>query len=309
MTSHPIRSAITRIDEVLKEVRDVPAWSMAPAETREVLVEITFLEAQLAELRARATAHGQTIEVEAESGATSTANWLAHHTKQTRAGAHRAATFATALSTELHEPVREALADGRLLVDQAEVIIKAIDALPDDLDPEIVKDAQSTLLDYAAEHDAKALRILGKRILEVVAPEVGEAHEAKVLEKEEREADAAASLWAVDDGHGKAHGRFVVPSSHWAMLRKALMAKAAPRHRAAVDGQAPEPGLPSAHRLGQAFCEYIETYPEDLLPHAGGVNATVVVSMALETLHGRTQGRPARHRAAYLSRPGPQARL
>ena len=42
----------------------------------------------------------------------------------------------------------------------------------------------------------KALRILGKRILEVIAPEVGEAHEAKVLEAEEREAEAAASLWA-----------------------------------------------------------------------------------------------------------------
>ena len=135
MTSHPIRSAITRIDEVLKDVRDVPLWSMGPAETREAMVEVTFAEAQLAELRARVTAHGQTVEVEADSGATSTANWLAIETRQTRAGAHRAAKLATALATQAHEPVRLALADGELLVDQAEVIIAAVDALPEDLDP------------------------------------------------------------------------------------------------------------------------------------------------------------------------------
>ena len=50
------------------------------------------------------------------------------------------------------------------------------------------------------------------------------------------------------------------------MLRKALLAMAAPKHRAEVDGQAPEPGRPSPHRLGQAFCEYIEGYPADQLP-------------------------------------------
>ena len=96
---------------------------------------------------------------------------------------HRKTKLANALAIQAHEPVRTALADGRLLVDQAEVIIAAVDALPDDLDPEIVADAQCRLIGYAAEHDAKALRILGKRILDVVDPEVGEAQEAKVLER------------------------------------------------------------------------------------------------------------------------------
>ena len=70
------------------------------------------------------------------------------------------------------------------------------------------------------------------------------------------------------------------------MLKKALLAKAAPKHRAAVDGHAPEPGQPTAHRMGLAFQEYIETYPAEALPKAGGVNATVVVTMTLETLLG-----------------------
>ena len=75
--------------------------------------------------------------VAADAGATSTANWLAHTTRQTRTSAHRLTRLATALAGQAHEPVRLALADGDLLVDQAEAIITAVDALPDDIDPEI----------------------------------------------------------------------------------------------------------------------------------------------------------------------------
>ena len=103
---------------------------------------------------------------------------------------------------------------------------------------------------------------------------------------EEREAEAAASFRMVEDGHGRCHGRFTISSLHGAMLRKQLLAIAAPKHRTQVDGQAPEPGRPSAHRLGEAFAEYIETYPTDRLPHTGGVSATVVVTMTVDTLMG-----------------------
>ncbi len=66
----------------------------------------------------------------------------------------------------------------------------------------------------------------------MVAPEVGEAHEAQLLEREEREAEAAASFRMVEDGHGKCHGRFTLSSLHGAMLKKQLLAIAAPKHRA-----------------------------------------------------------------------------
>jgi hypothetical protein len=181
--------------------------------------------------------------------------------------------------------VRVALADGRLLVDQAEAIIGAVEALPAEVvTDEVRRQAQDTLISHAAHHDAKALRIMGNRILELVAPEVGEAWEAKRLAAEE--AEAAASFRMSEDGHGKAHGRFTVPSWVGEILRKALLAKAAPQHRAAVDGQAPEPGRPTAQKMGQAFIEYITGYPADRLPDAGGVSATVVVTMDLQTLLG-----------------------
>ena len=70
------------------------------------------------------------------------------------------------------------------------------------------------------------------------------------------------------------------------MLKKALLAIAAPKHRASDRRAGPGAGRPSAHRLGEAFAEYVERYPTDQLPHAGGISATVVVTMTLETLMG-----------------------
>ncbi len=68
------------------------------------------------------------------------------------------------------------------------------------------------------------------------------------------------------------------------MLKKALLAWPH-KHRAAVDGTH-RPERPSATRLGQAFVEYVERYPTERLPDAGGLNATVVVTMPVETLNG-----------------------
>ena len=242
---HPIGVGLSRIEEELKTLRDQPAWSMGTAQTRDVMVRLTRAKAAMSELEARAAAHGQAVGVEAASGATSTANWWAHATRQTRAAAHRKTRLATALGSEVFEPVRVALAEGRLLVDQAQVIIAAVQALPEDIDPAIRDDALATLIGYAVHHDAKALRILGRRILDVVAPEVGEAHEVKVLEREEREAEAAAVFRMHEDGHGKAHGRFTIPAGTGRELRSSCWRS--PRRST---GQRGRPGTSTRAALG-----------------------------------------------------------
>ena len=109
----------------------------------------------------------------------------------------------------------------------------------------------------------------------------------KVLEREERDAEAAATFRMYEDGHGKWHGRFTLPGLHGAMLKKTLMAYAAPKHRAAVDGYLPNHARPTDHKLGLAFMEYVARYPTDLLPNAGGMSASVVVLMDYQTLLGK----------------------
>jgi hypothetical protein len=182
---------------------------------------------------------------------------------------------------EAHPGVDQALAAAAINVEQAHVIVGAVDDLPDDLDPGVVEEAEAFLLREAQDHDATALRILGRRLLEVIDPDAAEAEEARRLEAEEQAARAAASFTMSDDGQGQCHGRFTIPSLHGSMLRKALLALAAPARHPDRN-----PETPTKHRLGEAFLEYLETHPADTLPHAGGVSATVMVTVDLETLMG-----------------------
>ena len=87
-----------------------------------------------------------------------------------------------------------------------------------------------------------------------------------------------------DDGYGKVHGRFTLDTLTGAMLKKALFAIAAPKHQASKGPLGDR--LPTPERLGHAFTELVQRYPTKRLPKTGGLNATVVVLMDLETLMG-----------------------
>ncbi len=257
---------------------ETPLWTLAERESEELLVEVTRLRSRVAELELRIAAHADRVDVGAREGATSTASWWAHHTRLTRAEAHRRMRLARRLDD--HEPVADALATGDLNPDQAAVILDALESLPADLvDHETVAAARARLVVHARHHDARALRVLGRRILDVVAPEIGEEHERRTLEREERDARAACRLTLSDDGHGRTHGRFTLPTLHGEMLRKALTALASPKRTPAETDARPLP-----ERLGAAFAEYVESYPADRLPDAGGIPATLVVTLDLDTL-------------------------
>ena len=279
---HRVTSAIAETRRQLASVAGLPVWSMDATETTATIADVQSAKAQLADLEARLLSHADRIEVAAVTGATSTANWHAHATRTTRPAAHRAMRLATGLET--HGLTRTALAQGRVQVEQAEVILRALAELPDDLDPEITAKAERLLLAYTDHHDAKALRHLGRHILEVASPDTADAHQAALLEREERDAAAATRLTMYDDGHGKVHGRFTLDTVTGAMLKKALHAIAAPRHQASKGPLGER--HPTPERLGHAFTDYIQRYPAKKLPKTGGLNATAVVLIELDTLMG-----------------------
>jgi hypothetical protein len=300
---HPVAAAVTRIHAELDALVDTGVWSLRPTELATTLPALTRAKARLAELELRVAHHAARAGLGSEVGAADTTAWWATTTHMTKPEAHRLARLADALDAA-HEPVRDAMAAGNLLLDQAQVIVDAVDALPANLvDPEVTAQAETHLIGLAADHDAKALRILGRRILDVVAPQISEHHQRQVLAREEEHARQAARLTLLDDGHGRCHGRFTLPSLHGTMLKKALLAIAAPKHQAATQAATRTSGNPQSDvdaggdtgpfggrvaaplRMGQAFMEYLETYPTDRLPHAGGLDA-VVVTMDLDTLLG-----------------------
>ena len=283
---HPVTRAVTGVRDQLSEVAGMPVWSMDATETTATIAQVQSAKAQLAALEAQLLCHATRIDLPGDTAASSTANWHAAATRTTRVQAHRVVRLAEAL--EQREQTRAALAEGRVHVEQAEAILKALADLPTGLDPDLVDQAERHLLELAEVHDAKALKVLGRRILEVASPEAADAHEAQLLAKDERDAQAATRLVVWDDGHGKTHGRFTVDSSlTGAMLKKALYAIAAPKHQASKGPLGER--RPTPERLGHAFVELIQGYPAKRLPKAGGLNATAVVLIPIETLMGGLQ--------------------
>jgi hypothetical protein len=113
----------------LDGVLGVPAWSMTAGEQRRVLVELARAEARVSEVRLRVLAAADRGDVGAESGAASTAAWVAHATRQVRSVADAQVRFARLLDGGFGL-TREALAAGRVDGGQARVIVAAVQRLP-----------------------------------------------------------------------------------------------------------------------------------------------------------------------------------
>ena len=171
------------------------------------------------------------------------------------------------------------------------MIVAAVEKLPTDLaDPEVKRRAEADLVAFAATHGPKELRFLGSRILEYVAPEVAEEAERRVLEAEERQAAADAYFAMHRDGQGSVIGRFKVPLLAGAILEKHLNALAAPKHQIAIGTPRPEERVARPVKLGAAFVEYLQTRPtRSGMPQAGGIPATVVVTLSAEALTGASE--------------------
>jgi hypothetical protein len=290
---HLVDRGVAVIAGALTDLDEVSLLGLDQTATAASLVEIAAAEARLGELKHRVLAHASSVRVEEATGAATTATWLARATRTTVRSSRRAVHLAAALET--YQRLREGYAAGRVNTEQAEVIARALDAIPVDIPATVRAAAEQRLVELAAHHDACDLRMLGDRVLDVVAPAVADAHEAARLEAEERAAARKTMLTMTPDGQGSVHGRFTVPELHAGMLRKQLLAlvvhdKPTPATSPATaleqEGERPEPvKAATAVELGAALCELLERLDGSQVPEMS-TGATVVVTMTLETLTG-----------------------
>lgn len=303
---HPILECAAEFSGALGKVAMTSPVFMTNVEKRTALQALARTEAQLTELRLRVLAAADADNVGADSGARSTAAYVASATRETREAASSDVRLALALDGEF-EHTRAAMAAGAVNVAQAKVIVASISKLSDDVAPEERRAAEEFLVDKAQEFDAKELRKLGRRLFEVIDPEKADEEEGKALEREEARARAAAMFSMRDNGDGTHSGTFKLPDLHASILKKALQAITAPR-RLGSGRFDPATGkkIPYPTLLGQGLMEFLERLPLETLPRAGGAAATIVVTLDYDPpVRGRC--RHPRRRQADLSRPGPPA--
>jgi len=278
-SSHPVTVAVASARALLSSVAEAPVWSMDTGQTVATIDDVVALEAQLRQVKSRLLVQAEAVEV---SPTMSVPNWLAHRYRLSRPEAHRQGRVAKGLAT--HPATDTALGDARVNHEQADAILTGLDTLPEWLDQDLKVKAEEHLLELAKDYDAKALKNLARKILEVVAPEEADAHLAKLLERSAAEDEDANRLYAWKTPQGRWRGTFDLDGFSGDCLMKGLRAKAAPKHRASKGPLGER--KPTADRLGEAFADYVRRYPATKLPQAGGLNATAVVLMSYDTLMG-----------------------
>jgi hypothetical protein len=160
----------------LDDLAEVPLLAMTPGDKRRALTTLAQGRAQLDALALRLLADAEHTEATVESGAATAADWLAIETRQVRRDAR--SDLKLALALDQHELLAAGMATGQVNLAQARAIVASLDRLPSTgefaVSEEQRRQAEAHLVALAAEYDAHALRILGRRILEVIAPDLAE---------------------------------------------------------------------------------------------------------------------------------------
>ena len=219
--SHPVLRCLEVLESALKDVADVEPSFMSTADKRAALVAHARVQAQLTELGLRVLATAD--DVAADDGARDAAAWLDHHNRVDRATARRDQQLAEALE-QRWRVVQAAMRAGVVSGEQAHGITRALDKLPDHVGPEVRSLAEERLVAEAASFGPKELRVMGRRILDVVAPELGEEQERKALEAEETAAEARTWLTGRRRGDGRTRISGDVPDAAWDRLETYLEA-------------------------------------------------------------------------------------
>ena len=275
---HPVLSCVASLQSALKTTADVQTMFMAPADKKTALLELSRVEAQVAGLKLRVLAVADDVAL--NEGARDIAALVTHHTRTDPGSNRRDLGLAEALDKQWTQ-LASALGQGEVNVAQAVVITHALGELPEDkVGPELMVKAEAHLVEQASEFGPRELRDLGRRILEHIAPEIAEAHEAEQLAREERAAQKRTSLSSKRLGNGSTRITIHVPDSAAARFNKYLEAFTSPRHQGMGEGDR----IPVARRRGQAFLHLLEVLDPRRVPAQGGDATTVIVMISIEEL-------------------------
>ncbi|WP_019146190.1 HNH endonuclease signature motif containing protein [Aeromicrobium massiliense] len=281
---------IDQLEGLRDDLRALEEWSLTDAELRVVNAEIHRTIASLTETAVRLAGAAEDRGIPREDGSASTTAWLASTTGIARREASKLVALSR-LDPTRGTVTRERWATGRLATEQVHIILKALDALPEWFVDEQHDDAEATLLQHAREFGADDLRRLANRIVEVVYPDSADEIIGAQLERQEKQAWDETHLSITRMGKGRSSIRGVLPDAQADMLKTVLEGLASPRREGAifrdVDGEHSDQEigrLDHSRRVGLALCELVEHLPQDCFPQAGGVAATVTISMKHDDL-------------------------
>jgi hypothetical protein len=289
--------AVHAVDMELTKVRDLDPTFLSAPDKAELLRCLTHTIHQAHGLLVDTM--GVATDVADHDACATPGAWLKTHTQldaPTAAGLQKLAT-----SSGQWRRVREAMRDGTLSPRRAQAITDCLDNLGTEASAAVRAQAEEHLIELARDHDASELRRLGEHLLEVIDPEIFQAHEQARLEEQERAAREATRLSIRRRGDGTSRLSGVLPDAAAQRLKIYLNAFTNPRHTTtdggtqdAEGGAASEPSayvdpvsgrrLTGVRLCGEAFCAFLEAADPRRIPSQGGASTTIVVTIDLDKL-------------------------
>lgn len=280
---HPFERCAAAVAAAVDDAAGSSATFLTTTAKADVLTELSRQIARLEGMRLAVLAVAD--DVADEAAARSAGLWLAQTARLERPEGRRLQRLAESLDRRYAE-VGEALSSGAISRAQADVIAAALDALPEEVDDQLRVKAERHLVECAAEFGPRELRVLGRRVLDVIAPEVAEEHERRALEHANRRAHQRMRVHRRDLGDGLVRITADLPTLHADLLYTQLHAFASPRRDhltddplGVIDRRDPDTGerVPYERLLAQGFCSLLERLPRDAAPAHGGDSASLVV--------------------------------
>ncbi|MGC4877508.1 DUF222 domain-containing protein [Micromonospora sp. DT43] len=209
-------------------------------------------------------------------GASSTAVWLRERLRLSGRSARQMVQLAATIDAA-PPPVRDAVLDGSLTVEQGRVVAEAVAALPVEAGPEVAEKATELLISWADRFDPTILSRLGERVLTHVAPDVADQAELAALDRatERAEARRHVTLSEPKDGQVRLTGNLDTETA--SLLREAIDPLCAP----AGEHDDRSPGQRRVDALGEVCRLALRT---GHLPDNGGDRPQLVVTMSLDAL-------------------------
>ncbi len=278
---HPILSAVLVAQDAVRSVRDAQPVFLIPAEKETAVTELARLEAMTAELRLRVVAVAE--DARADAGARDVGAWLASVTRADFPVGRADARLAEALDRRWTAVVAPRWPRVWSPKPRRRSLSRCSMIFPTTSTPNCWHGPRPRWSPCARQFRPAELRRLGGHLLEVVAPEIAEAEEAKRLQNQEQQARAKTSLRTRLIGDGLARTTIVHPELDRDRLLTYLHASTSPRkHPDAISGD--EDRIPHHQQLGQAFGALLEHLDPARLPAHGGDATTVMVTISLESL-------------------------
>lgn len=316
--THPVLVCADQVGAALDAVAETDPVFMTTAQKRDAVLALGRAEARIAALRLQVLAISE--DVAELTAARSAGEWQAHELRLDPRDGRKDHALATAMDTR-YAHLAAGMRLGHVQRSQAEVIVKALDALPADLDPEVLALAERHLVGEAAHFTPTRLRHLGHKLLETIDPAMAEAYEKKLLDDADERAAATTKITFRPRGDGTTDIHARVADHVAARLKAYLEAYTNPRrHDPGTSTTAtepttgrpqpepsfvpepepsaqvpivPEPTAPEdtrsyARRLGQAFARLLEAFDSSRLPLHGGDATTLVVTIDHDNLRNHT---------------------